>query len=83
MSEVKGELFKRKDLAVCNEPMPEEFRVAGGKLVEHWATRDDLAAMLQLGVLRPPGRLPNTLWNSVIRVETATCSAGFCLVSGR
>jgi predicted ester cyclase len=32
------------------------FRVAGGKLVEHWATRDDLTAMLQLGVLRPPGR---------------------------
>jgi predicted ester cyclase len=32
------------------------FRVAGCKLVEHWATRDDLTAMLQLGVIRPPGR---------------------------
>ena len=32
------------------------FRVADGKLVEHWATRDDLTAMLQLGVIRPPGR---------------------------
>jgi len=32
------------------------FRVTGGKLVEHWATRDDLTAMLQLGVIRPPGR---------------------------
>ena len=31
------------------------FRVAEGKLVEHWATRDDLTAMLQLGVVRPPG----------------------------
>ena len=34
------------------------FRVADGKLVEHWATRDDLTAMLQLGVVRPPGKLP-------------------------
>jgi predicted ester cyclase len=32
------------------------FRVAGGKLAEHWATRDDLTTMLQLGVVRPPGR---------------------------
>lgn len=32
------------------------FRVADGKLVEHWATRDDLTAMLQLGILQPPGR---------------------------
>jgi predicted ester cyclase len=32
------------------------FRVADGKLVEHWATRDDLTAMLHLGVIRPPGR---------------------------
>ena len=31
------------------------FRVADGKLVEHWATRDDLTAMLQLGVVQPPG----------------------------
>jgi len=32
------------------------FRVAGGKLAEHWATREDLPVMLQLGVITPPGR---------------------------
>jgi len=32
------------------------FRIAGNKLAEHWATRDDLSAMLQLGVIQPPGR---------------------------
>ncbi len=32
------------------------FRVAGGRLAEHWATREDLPAMIQLGVVRPPGR---------------------------
>jgi predicted ester cyclase len=32
------------------------FRVADGKLAEHWATRDDLRTMLQLGVIQPPGR---------------------------
>jgi predicted ester cyclase len=31
------------------------FRVADGRLAEHWATRDDLASMLQLGVLAVPG----------------------------
>jgi predicted ester cyclase len=31
------------------------YRVADGKLCEHWATRDDLSAMLQLGVIQPPG----------------------------
>ena len=30
------------------------YRVAEGKLCEHWATRDDLSAMLQLGVIEPP-----------------------------
>jgi predicted ester cyclase len=34
------------------------FRVQDGKLVEHWATRDDLSAMLQLGAIQAPGR-PN------------------------
>jgi predicted ester cyclase len=34
------------------------YRVAEGKLVEHWATREDLPAMLQLGVIRPPGGGP-------------------------
>jgi len=34
------------------------FRVQGGKLAEHWATRDDLTAMLQLGDLQPPGPPP-------------------------
>lgn len=31
------------------------FRVADGKLVEHWATRDDLTTFLQLGIILPPG----------------------------
>jgi predicted ester cyclase len=30
-------------------------RVEDGKLCEHWATRDDLSAMLQLGVIQVPG----------------------------
>ena len=34
------------------------FRVENGKLAEHWATREDLVAMLQLGVVQPPGRPP-------------------------
>ena len=32
------------------------FRIANNKLAEHWATREDLPAMLQLGILQPPGR---------------------------
>ena len=32
------------------------YRIAGGKLCEHWATRDDLTAMLQMGVIHPPGQ---------------------------
>ena len=32
------------------------FRIRDGRLAEHWATRDDLDAMLQLGVLERPGR---------------------------
>ena len=35
------------------------FRVADNKLVEHWATREDLPAMLQLGIIQPPGRPPS------------------------
>jgi predicted ester cyclase len=31
------------------------FRVENGKLAEHWATREDLPAMLQLGVIQRPG----------------------------
>jgi predicted ester cyclase len=30
------------------------YRVAEGKLCEHWAIRDDLSTMLQLGVIQPP-----------------------------
>ena len=30
------------------------FRVRGGKLVEHWATREDLPVMVQLGLVQPP-----------------------------
>jgi predicted ester cyclase len=35
------------------------FRVEGGRLAEHWAAREDLVAMLQLGVVQPPGRPPS------------------------
>lgn len=35
------------------------FRVEGGQLAEHWATREDLVAMLQLGVVQPPGGPPS------------------------
>ena len=31
------------------------FRVVNGRLAEHWATREDLPAMIQLGVIAPPG----------------------------
>jgi len=31
------------------------FKVEHGRLVEHWATREDLPAMIQLGVIQPPG----------------------------
>jgi steroid delta-isomerase-like uncharacterized protein len=31
------------------------FRVQDGKLAEHWAVRDDLSAMMQLGVVERPG----------------------------
>jgi hypothetical protein len=34
------------------------FRVADDKLVEYWATRDDLPTLLQLGIFQPPGRPP-------------------------
>ena len=30
------------------------FRVADGRLCEHWATRDDLTAMIQVGLVAPP-----------------------------
>ena len=32
------------------------YRVADNKLAEHWVTREDLPAMLQLGIIQPPGR---------------------------
>jgi predicted ester cyclase len=35
------------------------YRVADGKLVEHWATREDLPTMLQLGIIQPPGGPPS------------------------
>jgi predicted ester cyclase len=31
------------------------YRIEDGKLAEHWAIRDDLATMLQLGVVNVPG----------------------------
>ena len=35
------------------------FRVQDGKLAEHWATREDLPVLMQLGILQPPGRPPS------------------------
>jgi hypothetical protein len=32
------------------------FRVRDGKVVEHWAVRDDLRSMVQAGVIAPPPR---------------------------
>lgn len=34
------------------------FRVENEKLAEHWAVRDDLTTLLQLGVIQPPGPPP-------------------------
>lgn len=32
------------------------FRVKHGRFAEHWAVRDDLTAMIQIGLVTPPGR---------------------------
>jgi predicted ester cyclase len=34
------------------------YSVADGRLAQHWATRDDLATMVQLGVIGRPGPPP-------------------------
>jgi len=34
------------------------FRFANGKIVEHWAVRDDLRSMIQAGVVAPPAGRP-------------------------
>ncbi|MDQ6709348.1 MAG: ester cyclase [Candidatus Dormibacteraeota bacterium] len=31
------------------------FRLDGGRIIEHWAVREDLKGMLQTGVISPPG----------------------------
>jgi predicted ester cyclase len=45
------------------------YRVQDGKLCEHWATRDDLTTMLQLGVVDRPG--PPALVRSLRRLAGA------------
>lgn len=35
------------------------YRVEDGKLAEHWATREDLPAMMQLGIVGSPGGPPS------------------------
>lgn len=37
------------------------FRLAGGRIVEHWAVRDDLRAMIQRGLVQPPGPPPGAI----------------------
>jgi predicted ester cyclase len=34
------------------------FRIADGRIVEHWAVRDDLRSMIQAGVIERPGGQP-------------------------
>ena len=34
------------------------FRIADGRITEHWATRDDLTTMRQLGIVATPGAPP-------------------------
>jgi len=34
----------------------QRFRLRDERIVEHWAVRDDLRAMIQAGVVTPPGR---------------------------
>jgi hypothetical protein len=31
------------------------YRLVAGRIAERWAIRDDLAMLLQLGAIRPPG----------------------------
>jgi len=33
------------------------FRIANGRMVEHWGLADRLSALQQLGVVAPPGQL--------------------------
>jgi predicted ester cyclase len=35
------------------------FRVSDGRIAEHWAIRDDLTTMLQLGIVQEPGVAPS------------------------
>ncbi|HET7899960.1 MAG TPA: ester cyclase [Candidatus Nanopelagicales bacterium] len=35
------------------------FRIEDGRLAEHWANREDLPTMLQLGLVSPPGARPS------------------------
>ena len=34
----------------------QRFRLRDGRIIEHWAVRDDLRAMIQAGVVTPPER---------------------------
>jgi predicted ester cyclase len=44
------------------------FRIADNKLVEHWATREDLPVMMQLGVIPPrPGFVVRMAWSQIRR----------------
>jgi hypothetical protein len=55
MSEANKELVRRHFEEIWNR----KNLAADELLAEHWATREDLVAMLQLGVVQPPGRPPS------------------------
>jgi predicted ester cyclase len=57
-------LSEGTNLGALNEAVPptgERFsaRQSHWFRAEHWATRDDLSAMVQLGIVRPPGGPPS------------------------
>jgi hypothetical protein len=55
MPEAGKELVRRHFEEIWNQ---KSLDAADELMAEHWATREDLVAMLQLGLVQPPGRPP-------------------------